>query len=84
MIKYTLFEFIKATLFFVVSVSIVIVLAVTYVDDGNIWGIYITDGHLVVGDFWAGMIITYLLWNSLQSVKDIWFWGKALKDEIQR
>ena len=65
------------------STGIIFILASMWVDDGNIWSIYIAEGHLVIGDFWAGMIITYLLWSSIEIAKDIWFYGKQIKEKIQ-
>jgi len=31
------------------------IFASTHADDGNIFGIYIDGGHLMVGDFWASI-----------------------------
>ncbi len=30
-----------------------------HIHDDNIWGIYIEDGHLLVGDFWAALAIVF-------------------------
>ena len=40
---------------------LIICLLNDHVPDGNIWAIYIKDGHLLVGDFWAAATIVYLL-----------------------
>jgi hypothetical protein len=42
----------------------------SHVDDGNVWGIYFDmNWHLLVGDFWASLLVIYLLADSLMSFR---------------
>ena len=34
-----------------------------HVEDGNVWGIYFTDEGIRVGDFWAALIVIYLVYR---------------------
>lgn len=41
--------------------TLIILIATNHVDDGNIFGIYVQDGHLLVGDFWSGLLLAYMV-----------------------
>lgn len=42
----------------------------SHVSDGNVWGIYIEDGSLLIGDFWASCLIIILIVNIVQDSQE--------------
>jgi hypothetical protein len=50
----------KKFIFIVILISSAIILLVSHVEDGNIWGIYIENGLLFIGDFWSTVFVVAL------------------------
>jgi hypothetical protein len=40
-------------------------------DDGNIWGIYFNDTSLLIGDFWAALIVIYLTYRIYRDISQM-------------
>lgn len=55
---------VASTVFNVIMVS---VLLTNHIADGNIWGIYVQDGHLLIGDFWAACLVIFFTLSAIAS-----------------
>ena len=50
---------------------IFILMITNHTNDNNIWGIYIENGHLLIGDFWASILTLTSGYNFLITVYGI-------------
>ena len=49
------------------SVLMTIALLSNHIDDGNVWGIYFQDGHLLIGDFWGACFVLLFTLGAIAS-----------------
>lgn len=63
-----------STLKLIIDLSLIMILVKNWINDGNTWAIYISEKHLVIGDFWVCVFILYLVYLSVKHFQDIWFW----------
>ena len=56
--------------------SLLVGILYSHNNDGNIWGIWIEDSVLKVGDFWGSLTVIYLIYALLKELKD--YFNKAV------
>ena len=61
----------KSFILIVVMLSATITLLTNHIADGNIWGIYIENGHLFIGDFWSAVAVIVLLFGAFIQFKAV-------------
>lgn len=61
----------KGFISIVVMMSVVVIFLTSHIEDGNVWGIYMENGHLLIGDFWSAVAVVVLLFGVYTQAKAI-------------
>lgn len=61
----------KELISIVVMLFAATILLTSHVSDGNVWGIYLENGHLLIGDFWSAVAVIALFSGTLSKFKAV-------------
>lgn len=73
----------KGFISIVVMLSTAIILLTSHISDGNVWGIYLENGHLLIGDFWSAVTVIVLFFGAYVRTKAIIKYIYKLSKEVK-
>lgn len=59
----------KRTLHATLWFSAALIVMLNHIDDGNVWGIYITGNKLLIGDFWSAVLVILCVLNGWECLE---------------
>ena len=65
----------------IVMVFSIIIFLTDHIEDGNIWGIYLENGRLFIGDFWSAIAVITLFFGTYVKTKEIVKYVYKLSEE---